>query len=176
MVRAKKNLQYKAVKWKRRMPKNVMSDSIIELTTYKSYNDYPEPLRRVEYYDEEQYRYFVFLSNAMDITSLEVALLYKNRWSVELFFKWVKQHLKIKKFWGDSENAVRIQIYTAIISYCLVAIVHHKMKLKTSVYNAIQAIGISLTDTTPLIDLFNKSNLSIDKELDGVYEPMLFDF
>lgn len=77
---------------------------------------------------------------------------------------------------GDSENAVRIQIYTAIISYCLVALVHHKMKLKTSVYNAIQAIGISLTDTTPLIDLFNKSNLSIDKELDGVYEPMLFDF
>ena len=98
----------------------------------------------------------------MDITTLEVTLLYKNRWPVELFFKWVKQHLKIKKFWGDSENAVRIQIYTAIISYCL--------------YNAIQAIGISLTDTTPLIDLFNKSNLSIDKELDGVYEPMLFDF
>lgn len=112
----------------------------------------------------------------MDITTLEVTLLYKNRWPVELFFNWVKQHLKIKKFWGDSENAVRIQIYTAIISYCLVAIVHHKMKLKTSVYNAIQAIGISLTDTTPLIDLFNKSNLSIDKELDGVYEPMLFDF
>ena len=87
----------------------------------------------------------------MDITTLEVTLLYKNRWPVELFFKWV-------------------------ISYCLVAIVHHKMKLKTSFYNAIQAIGISLTDTTPLIDLFNKSNLSIDKELDGVYEPMLFDF
>lgn len=88
----------------------------------------------------------------------------------------VKQHLKIKKFWGDSENAVRIQIYSAIISYCLVAIVHHKMKLETSVYNALQVIGISLTDTTPLIDLFNKSNLSIDKELDGFYEPMLFDF
>ena len=79
MVRAKKNLQYMAVKWKRRMPKYVMSDSIIELTTYKSYNDYPAQLRRVEYYDEEQDRYFVFLSNAMDITALEVALLYKNR-------------------------------------------------------------------------------------------------
>ncbi len=112
----------------------------------------------------------------MDITALEIALLYKNRWSVELFFKWVKQHLKIKKFWGDSENAVRIQIYSAIISYCLVAIVHHKMKLETSVYNALQVIGISLTDTTPLIDLFNKSNLSIDKELDGFFGLMLFDF
>ena len=94
---------------------------------------------------------------------------------MELFFKWVKQHLKIKKFWGDSENAVRIQIYTAIISYCLVAIVHHKMKLKISVYNTLQVLGISLTDTTPLEDLFNKSNLNIDKELDGFYEPTLFD-
>lgn len=176
VVRAKKNLQYKVVKWKRRMPKNVLSDSVIELTTYKSRNDYPEQLRRVEYYDEEQDRHFVFMTNAMDITALEVALLYKNRWSVELFFKWVKQHLKIKKFWGDSENAVQIQIYTAIISYCLVAIVHHKMKLETSVYNALQVLGISLTDTTPLADLFNKSNFSIDKELDGFYEPTLFDF
>ena len=175
VVRAKKNLQYKAVKWKRRMPKNVLSDSIVELTTYKSHNDYPAPLRRVEYYDEEQDRYLVFLTNAMDITALEVALLYKNRWSVELFFKWVKQHLKIKKFWGDSENAVRIQIYTAIISYCLVAVVHHKLKLQMSVYNTLQVLGISLTDTTPLEDLFNKSNLNIDKELDGFYEPTLFD-
>ena len=176
VVRAKKNLQYKAVKWKRRMPQNVLSDSIIELTTYKSHNDYPVQLRRVEYYDEEQNRYFVFLTNAMDITALEVALLYKNRWSVELFFKWVKQHLKIKKFWGDSENAVRIQIYTAIISYCMVAVVHHKLKLQMSVYNTLQVLGISLTDTTPLEDLFNKSNLNIDKELDGFYEPTLFDF
>lgn len=149
--------------WKRRMPKGVSSDSIIELTTYKSKNDYPAQLRRVEYYDEEQGRYFVSLTNAMDITALEIALLYKNRWSVELFFKLVKQHLKIKKFWGDSENAVRIQIYTAIISYCLVAIVHHNMKLEMSVYNALQVMEISLTDTTPLINLFNKSNLSIDK-------------
>jgi FOG: Transposase and inactivated derivatives len=176
VVRAKKNLQYKAVKWKRRMSKNVLSDSVIELTTYKSRNDYPEQLRRVEYYDEEQDRHFVFLTNAKDITALETALLYKNRWSVELFFKWVKQHLKIKKFWGDSENAVRIQIYTAIVSYCLVAIVHHKMKLERSVYETLQVLGISLTDTTPLDDLLNKSNFSIDYELDGFYEPTLFDF
>ena len=80
------------------MPKNVLSASIIELTTHKSRNDYPEQLRRVEYYDEEQNRHFVFLTNAKDISALEVALLYKNRWSVELFFKLLKQHLKIKKF------------------------------------------------------------------------------
>lgn len=77
---------------------------------------------------------------------------------------------------GDSENAVRIQIYTAIISYCLVAIVHHKMKLKMSVYNTLQVLGISLTDTTPLENLFNKSNIYIDKEPDELYEPTLFDF
>ena len=111
----------------------------------------------------------------MDITALEVAL-HKNRWSVELFFKWLKQHLKIKKFWGDSENAVRIQIYAAIISYCLVAIVHHQMKLDRTIYETLLILGISLTDTTPLQDLFNKSNFSIDKELDGFYEPTLFDF
>jgi hypothetical protein len=176
VVRAKKNLQYKAIRWKRRMPKGVLSDSTIELLTYKSRNDYPKQLRRVEYYDEELKKNFVFLTNAMDITALEVALLYKNRWSVELFFKWLKQHLKIKKFWGDSENAVRIQIYTAIISYCLVAIVHHQMKLDRTIYETLQILGISLTDTTPLQDLFNKSNFSIDKELDGFYEPTLFDF
>ena len=154
----------------------MLSDSIIELVTYKSRNDYPKQRRRVEYHDEELKKNFVFLTNAMDITVLEVDLLYKNRWSVELFFKWLKQHLKIKKSWGDSENAVRIQIYTAIISYCLVAIVHHQMKLDRTIYETLQILGISLTDTTSLQDLFNKSNFSIDKELDGVYEPNLFDF
>ena len=116
------------------MPKGKLSDSIIELVTHQSRNDYPKQLRRVEYYDEELKKNFVFLTNALDITALEVALLYKNRWSVELFFKWLKQHLKVKKFCGDSENAVRIQIYTATISYCLVAIVHHQMKLDRTIY------------------------------------------
>ena len=111
----------------------------------------------------------------MEISSLDVALLYKNRWPVELFFKWLKQHLKIKKFWGDSENAVQIQIYSAIIAYCLVAIVQHKLNLDRSVYEVLQVLGNSLTDTTPLKDLFNKSNFNIDKELDGFYEPTLFD-
>lgn len=94
-----------------------------------------------------QNRDLVFITNAMDITALEVALLYKNRWSVELFFKWVMHYLKIKN-WGDAENAVCIQIYTAIISYCLVAIVHHKMKLERTVYETLQILGISLTDTS----------------------------
>jgi transposase len=108
VVRAKKNLQCKAVKWKRRLPKNVLSDMTIELTGFYPKQYYPEKLRLVRYWDEEQKREFVFLTNAMDISALQVAELYKNRWQVELFFKWLKQHLKIKKFWGTTENAVRI--------------------------------------------------------------------
>ncbi len=98
VVRAKKNLKFKAKKWKRRMPKGVLSDAEIELTVYNTAKQYPKILRRVTYFDEDQKRELTFITNAMEISSLEVALLYKNRWSVELFFKWLKQHLKIKKF------------------------------------------------------------------------------
>lgn len=175
VVRAKKNLQFEVVKWKRRLPKGVMSDSIIRLTVYKSLKDYPETLRRVVYWDEEQQREFVFLTNATDITALQVALLYKNRWQVELFFKWLKQHLKIKRFWGTTENAVRIQIYCAIIAYCLVAIVQHDMKLDRTVYETLQILSISLTDKTPLADLFDKTSFKNVKERSGLYDgPDLF--
>ena len=90
----------------------------------------------------------------------------------------IEAHRGKAKFlgFGDSENAVRIQIYTVIISYCLVAIVHHLMKLDRTIYETLQILGISLTDTTPLQDLLNNSNFSIDKELDGFYELTLFDF
>lgn len=100
-----------------------MSDAIGELTVYNSSKAYPDLIRKVCYWDKEQKRRVTFLTNAMELSPLQVAELYKNRWQVELFFRWFKQHLKIKKFWGDTENAVRIQIYSAIIAYCLVAIV-----------------------------------------------------
>ena len=107
-----------------------------------------------------------FLTNAFHLTALEIANLYKNRWQIELFFKWLKQHLKIKKFWGTTENAVRIQICSAIITYCLVAIVQHDMRLKRSTYEVLQILSISLTDKTPLRDLFEKTNFNDVKELD----------
>ena len=176
VVRAKKNLKFKQVSWKRRLPKNVLSDSTIEFTVYKSSKDYPIPLRRVAYYDEEQNREFVFLTNDFSLPALVVAELYRNRWSIELFFKWLKQHLKIKKFWGTSENAVRIQIYCAIITYCLVVIVKHDMKLERSVYEILQIIGISLTDKTHLRNLFDKSNINNVNERFGSSEPSLFNF
>lgn len=176
VIRAKKNLQYKAVKWKRRLPKNVLSDMTIELTGFYPKQYYPEKLRLVRYWDEEQKRELVFLTNATDISALQVAELYKNRWQVELFFKWLKQHLKIKKFWGTTENAVRIQIYVAICAYCLVAIIQHDMKLDRSTYEVLQILSISLTDKTHLKDLFNKTKYQNDKERFGPNGTDLFNF
>ena len=176
VVRAKKNLQFKQISWKRRLPKNVLSDSVIELVVYKSSKNYPSSLRRVLYFDEEQNRKFVFLTNNFDLPALTVAELYRNRWQVELFFKWLKQHLKIKKFWGTSENAVRIQIYCAIITYCLIAIIRHNLQLDRSVYEILQILSISLTDKTLLRDLFDKSNFNNFKEPFDSSEPNLFNF
>jgi hypothetical protein len=175
VVRAKTNLQYRCVSWKRRMPKNILTDAEIELTVYKSHKDYPDNLRLVRYYDEEQDREFMFLTNAMDLTAQQIADLYKNRWQIELFFKWLKQHLKIKKFWGTTENAVRIQISAAITAYCLVAIVQRDMQLKRSTYEVLQILSISLTDKTPLRELFDKTYFNDVKEQVGPLIPGLFD-
>jgi len=176
VIRAKTNLQYKTIKWKRRLPRNVLSDLTIELTGFYPKQYYPETLRLVRYWDEQQEREFVFLTNATHISALQVAELYKNRWQVELFFKWLKQHLKIKKFWGTTENAVRIQVYAAICTYCLVAIVQHDMKLDRSTYEVLQILGISLTDKTNLRELFSKTKFQYDKERTDLNGPNLFDF
>ncbi len=175
VVRAKTNLKYKTVRWKRRMPKNIMTDAEVKLTGYLSEKKYPESFRLVRYYDEEDDREFTFLTNAKQLSALDVANLYKKRWLIELFFKWLKQHLKIKKFWGTTENAVRIQISVAIITYCLVAIVQHDMKLKRSTYEVLQILSISLTDKTHLRDLFDKTNFNDVKDLNDPLIPGLFD-
>ena len=174
VVRAKTNLKYKCISWKRRLPKGILTDAEIELKIYNSQKGYPNRLRLVRFYDEEQGWEFIFLTNAFHLTALEVANLYKNRWQIELFFKWLKQHLKIKKFWGTTENAVRIQIYAAICAYCLVAIVQHDMKLERSTYEVLQILSMSLTDTTHLRDLFDKTIFNNDKERSGSNEPNLF--
>jgi len=109
-------------------------DQIITLTTHYSRKAYPEKLRRVKYYDKEQGKTYVFLTNNFEITAMEVALLYKNRWKIELFFKWIKQHLKIKTFWGESENAVKTQIWIAICTYLMVAIAKKELKIERNLY------------------------------------------
>ncbi len=162
VVRARSDLQYKVIRWKRRLPSNVLSDSVIQLTGDVSRSKYPANFRLVKYHDDEMNRDLTFLTNAFSPTSLEIANLYKNRWQVELFFKWLKQHLKIKKFWGTTENAVRIQIAAAITAYCLVAIIQQELKTSRSTYEMLQILSVSLMDKPPLKDLFEKSEPSND--------------
>ena len=119
---------------------------------------------------------FTYLTNAKLLSTQQIANLYKNRWQVELLFKWLKQHLKVKKFWGITENAVRIQIYSAISTYCLVAIIQHDMRLERSTYEVLQILSISLTDKIPLRELFDKTIFNNDKERVGSDELLLFNF
>ena len=175
VVRAKTNIKSRVLRWKRRLLKNILSDCEIELTGYYSQKAYPERIRMVRYWDEDDQREFIYLTNAKQISALQVAELYKNRWQLELFFKWLKQHLKIKKFWGTSENAVKIQVYSAIIAYCLVAIMQHDMELDRSTYEVLQILGISLTDKTPLRDLFSKTKFNDVNDRSGLNGPDLFD-
>ena len=167
VVRAKSNTKFRRM-YSNKVDKltGVRCDQIGKLSGFYTSQEYPEKLRRVKYYDKESNRTFVFLTNNMKVTAEEVALLYKKRWQVELFFKWVKQHLKIKSFWGTSENAVKIQIYCAISAYCLVSIVADKLKLERSTYEILQVLGISLLDKTPINELFMNIDYSNVKELD----------
>lgn len=170
------NVRFKPKTWKRRLPGDVVSDAVGYFTVYKSSKDYPKKLRKVVCIDPEDGTRYIFLTNNLTASAETIAELYRNRWSVELFFKWIKQHLRIKKFWGTSENAVRIQIYCALITYCLVAIVQHDMRLERSIYEVLQILGISLTDKTHLRYLFDKSNFKNVNVLYGSSEPNLFNF
>jgi len=136
VTRAKNNIRCFKRMYSRTVDKTtgVRYDQIGKLETYYSRKGYPGKLRRVKYYDQQQDRTFVFLTNNTDLKAEEIAMLYKKRWEVELFFKWLKQHLRIKSFWGTTQNAVKVQIYCAIIAYCLVAIVGNKLKVDRSVY------------------------------------------
>jgi len=154
VIRGKSNLKFMRM-YSRKIDKTtgVKSDQIGKLTGFYVSKEYPDKLRRVKYYDDETKRTFVFLTNNFELTAEQVALLYKNRWQIELFFKWIKQHLKIKSFWGTTENAVRIQIFSALIAYCLVAIIGAELKIGRSTYEILQILGISLLDKTPVSEL-----------------------
>ena len=166
VIRPKKNLQFQYTQMNPVNEKNgVMSDQIGKLTGFYISQYYPDEISKVIYYDKETNRTFVYLTNNMKLTSEQIALLYKNRWQVELFFKWIKQHLKIKSFWGITENAVRIQIYTAVILYCLVAIIESELMIKRSTYEIMQILGISLLDKSPIGELFFNTDRNDVKEL-----------
>ena len=161
VVREKHKMVYEVVQDKdyNNVQTGVMADQIIRFKGNKTKSHYPKELRRVVYYDKEGNRTFVFYTNNTDIKAEDVALLYKYRWRVELFFKWLKQHLRIKEFYGTSENAVKMQIYAAIIAYCLVVIVQEEMKLKMDTYDVLRILSTALLTKMHLVDLF------IDQEL-----------
>jgi len=166
VIRAKDNLQFRRM-YSNKVNKNngVLLDQIGKLTGFYVSKKYPEKLRRIKFYDEETGNELEFLTNNFDLTAEEIALLYKYRWLVELFFKWIKQHLKIKSFWGTSQNAVKIQVYSAIIAYCLVALVRNTLKTDRSTYEILQTLSISLLDKTPLNELLTNQNYKDVKEL-----------
>jgi hypothetical protein len=157
VTRAKTNLAYRRL-YSQEVDKTLglRCDQTIKLTTYKSSKAYPEKLRRVKYYDQEQAKMYVFLTNNFAITALEVALLYKHRWKIELFFKWIKQHLQIKTFWGESENAVKTQIWIAVCTYLMVAIAKKELKIERNLYEMLQIISVSIFDKTQLNQLLNE--------------------
>ena len=144
--------------------KGVICDQTIVLTDPITSTKYPEPLRRIRYFDEETGNTLVFLTNNFKLGPLTIAALYKKRWGIELFFKWIKQHLKIQSFWGQSENAVRTQVWIAIATYVLVVIAKKQLKLKQSLYEILQLVSLSALDKTPIKKLFNNEDIQDVKE------------
>jgi len=159
VTRAKSNLQSRRLR-SRAVDKtmDLTSDQTIALTDPKSKTDYPEHLRRVRFYDRENDRYLTFLTNNFFQPALTIAKLYKLRWQVELFFRWIKQNLRIKSFYGTSENAVRTQIWVAIAIYALVAIIRKRMDLKPPLYNILQILSVTAFEKVPLNQLLTETD------------------
>jgi hypothetical protein len=168
VIRAKINLKFRRI-YSQKTDKStgVIYDQIGKLISKKALKNYPNKIRKVKYYDQESNKIFVFLTNNFDLPALQIALLYKQRWQIELFFKWIKQHLKVKIFWGTSENAVRIQINIAIITFCLVSILSKDLKINRTNYEILQILSISLLDKTPINELLMKSDYNNVNELDS---------
>jgi hypothetical protein len=162
VIRAKRNLKFKRL-YSHPVDKatGLRCDQTIKLTGTKSQILYPDKLRRIKFLDSTKPKTYVFLTNNFEIDPLTIALLYKNRWHIELFFKWIKQHLKIKKYWGHSENAVKTQIWIAMCTYLLVAIIKKQLNLKSSLYEILQILSVSVFDKTPLNQLLMKDDLQL---------------
>jgi hypothetical protein len=150
------------------------SDHIVVLTDPSAAKDYPEKLRLVRYLDADTQKYFAFLSNNFTLPALTIAKLYKLRWQIELFFKWIKQHLRIKTFFGTSENAVKTQIWIAISAYVLVAILKKQLDLKQSLYSILQVLSVTAFEQTPIINALSDLD-SRTIETDARKQLCLFD-
>lgn len=156
------------------MHQGILSDQTIILTGYKSCHAYPDNLRRVHFYNKEDGNHFYFLTNNFAYPAATIAALYKCRWQVELFFKWIKQNLRIKAFYGLSVNAVKTQVWIAICIYVLAAIIKKKLNIEMSLYSFLQVASVTIFEKSPLVDVFSRID---DKELasDPCIQLSLFD-
>lgn len=146
---------------------NVLKDQSIRFTKKENQEKYPGTVRRIVYYAPELHRSFVYYTNNFFLSAKDIALLYKYRWQVELFFKWIKQHLQVKRFWGESENAVRIQIHIAIITYCLIAIIEHDLKIGRPIVEVMRILGKSALTTDSIRDLLQPLKQETENPDDG---------
>ena len=174
VTRTKKNTKYQLIESNFNIDETtgLRYDRTIIMSGAKSKELYPEKIRVIGYYDEKKDELFEFLTNNFDITALEIANLYKNRWQIEVFFKWIKQNLTIKHLWGHSENAVKIHIWIAIITYLLIAYIKKILDSKLSTYDIIQILGLSVFDKSSIKEL-------IANDIDNQYfneQLNLFDF
>jgi len=162
VVRTRKNLQFRR-RYSRPVDKStgLRSDQTIVLTGVDSAQDYPLPARRVRYFDEEHHRSLVFLTNNFALPALTISQLYKARWRVELFFRWIKQHLRIKSFYGTSENAVKTQVWTAVSVYVLVAILKKHLSLDLSLYKLLQILSVTLFEKTPILQVISNAQAQL---------------
>ena len=168
VTRGKSNLLFHRV-YSRAVDKatGLRCDQTISLTAPKACKDYPQHLRRIKFYDAEHDRHLVFLTNNFDLPALTITQLYRCRWQVELFFKWIKQHLRIKKFYGTTENAVKTQIWIAITIYVLVAIVKKRLNTEASLYTILQILSLTLFEKTPLDQLLKNTETQMQNYQDS---------
>ena len=165
VTRAKDNMNYRRLySQEKDIASGVLYDQSIMLNNHYASKDYPVKMRRIKFKDEQTGKEFIFLTNNFKLKASDITQLYKHRWKIELFFKWIKQHLKIKSFWGQSENAVKTQVWIAVSVYVLVAIAKKRFMLKQSLYEILQILSISIFERMPINQLFQQTQLQYFKE------------
>jgi len=176
ITRAKKNFKFKR-RYSSPVDKatGLRCDQTVLLTSFIPAKEYPEPIRRISFVDPETEKKLVFLTNNFELSPLTIAALYKARWKIELFFKWIKQHLRIKSFYGTTANAVKTQVWTAISAYLLVAILKKELKLEQSLYTILKVFSVTICDKTPVLELFSDLEEAL-KIGDSHNQLSLFDF
>lgn len=161
VIRPRDNIKFRVVESRKAdKDKGMRCDQTIKWLVHKSKKHYPDKLRRIKYYDQDKGLTLVFLTNNFEIDALDIAIIYKNRWKIEVFFKWIKQNLQVKTLWGHSENAVNIHLWISICTYLIVAHLKHQIQSSYSVYEMMQILGISTFSKTPINELFTEKQIN----------------